>query len=250
MIRLPENYRPAPDLLHGRVVLVSGAGAGVGRAAAEAFGTHGATVVLLGRTVAKLESVYDAIVAAGGPRPAIYPMDLAGALPEHYEELAVRVKDELGRLDGLLHSAALLGTLTPLAHYDPRLWMQVMQVNLNAPFLLTRACLPLLLGADDASIVFTTCLVGHQARAYWGAYGVSKFGLEGLMRMLAQEVEALSGIRVNAIDPGPVRTRLRATAFPGEDPAVHPAPTELTAAWLYLMGPASAELNGETLAVQ
>lgn len=175
----PDGYRPAADLLAGRVILVTGAGDGLGKAAALALAEHGATVVLLGRKVRPLERVYDAIEQAGGPQPAIYPLNLEGAAPQDYAELATRLADTLGRLDGLLHNAALLGTLTPMRLYDPETWGRVMQVNVNAPFLLTRACLDLLMQSDDASVVFSADRVGRRGRAYWGAYGVAKFAVGG-----------------------------------------------------------------------
>jgi NAD(P)-dependent dehydrogenase (short-subunit alcohol dehydrogenase family) len=243
------DYRPAADLLTGRVILVTGAGDGLGRAASLSFAGHGATVILLGRTVAKLNRVYDAIVDADGPQPAIYPMDLAGATVDDYEELAQVIDREFGRLDGLLHNAAVLGTLTPLGLYDTKVWHQVLRVNLNAPFLLTRACEALLKRAPDASLLFTSCAVGRKGRAYWGAYGVSKFAVEGLMQIWADELET-AGVRCNSIDPGPVRTGLRARAYPGEDPGRLKTPEAAMSAYLYLMGPDSRGVSGEAFNAQ
>ncbi len=239
------NYTPAFDLLANRIILVTGAGDGLGRVAATTFAAHGATVILLGRTIRKLENVYDAIEEAGYPKPAIYPMNLEGASPKDYEDLANTLDKEFGRLDGLLHNAAILGTLTPLEHYNIGLWYQVLQVNLNAPYLLTRACLKLLKRTGDASIVFTSCDVGQKGRAYWGAYAVSKFAIEGMMQILADELE--TKIRVNAIDPGALRTALRANAFPGEIPNTVPAPETVMMTYLYLMGPDSREITGQVL---
>lgn len=247
---IPVDYQPAPDLLAERVILVTGAGDGIGRTAAETFATYGATVVLLGRTVAKLEAVYDTIVAANHPQPAIYPMDLLGAQPEHYHELAERIRIELGRLDGLLHNAAILGLLTPLERYPVDDWTRVMQVNVHAPFLLTQACLPILRAAPDAAIVFSASEVGRKGHAYWGAYGVSKFALEGMMQILADELDNCPGLRVNSLNPGPIRTAMRATAFPAEDPRTLPTPAEIMPAYLYLMGPDSRTLSGRALDAQ
>jgi NADP-dependent 3-hydroxy acid dehydrogenase YdfG len=187
--QIPPDYAPRADLLAGRTILVTGAGDGIGKAVSSACAAHGATVILLGRTVAKLETVYDDIVAAGGPQPAIYPMDLEGATPDDHRQLAENVASQLGRLDGLLHNAGSLGSLTPIAHYDPVEWLRVIHVNLNAPFLLTQSCLPLLERASDASVVFTSSGVGRRGRAYWGAYGASKFGVEGLMQILAEAAD-------------------------------------------------------------
>lgn len=247
---IPAGYAPRADLLAGRVILVTGAGAGIGRAVSLAFAAHGATVILLGRTVARLEGVYDEIVAAGGPQPAIYPMDLEGATPDDHADLADNVAAELGRLDGLLHNAGLLGTLTPIEHYDPVEWLRVIQVNLNAPFLLTRACLPLLKAAPDASVLFTSSGVGRRGRAYWGAYSVSKFGIEGLMQILADELEENSTVRVNSLNPGRVRTAMRAAAYPAENPRELPAPADVVTPYLYLMGPDSIGVRGEALDAQ
>jgi NAD(P)-dependent dehydrogenase (short-subunit alcohol dehydrogenase family) len=229
------------------VILITGAGDGLGRTAAKTFAAHQATVILLGRTTHKLESVYDEIEQAGGPQPAIYPMNLEGASPKDYEELAERLQAEFGRLDGLLHNAAFLGALSPLEHYDITLWYQVLQVNLNAPFMLTQACLPLLRKAPDPVVLFTSADVGRQGRAYWGAYGVSKFALEGLMQILAAEEEGK--IRVNSLDPGAVRTQMRMRAYPGLPPAELPPPESVMPLYLYLMGPDSQGRHGQAFSL-
>jgi len=241
------DYRPPADLLQHKIILVTGAGDGLGRAAAKAFAQHGATVILLGRTVSKLEKVYDEIEQAGWPQAAIYPMNLEGASSQDYDELANRLTEAFGHLDGLLHNAAFLGALTPIAQYDVALWQRVMQINLNAPFLLTRACLPLLRQAAQASVLFTSCAVAQQPKAYWGAYAVSKAGQDTLMGILAEELEANTHIRVNSFDPGPVRTFLRSRAYPGEDPARLPAPDALMPAYLYLMGADGQARQGQRL---
>ena len=207
-------------------------------------------MILLGRTIAKLERVYDEIEQAGHPQPAIYPMNLEGATPKDYAELAATLAREFGRLDGLLHNAALLGSLSPMAHQDIDLWFKVMQVNLNAPFLLTRACLGLLMQAPDASIVFTSDQVGRRGRAYWGAYGVSKAGIEGMSQILAQELETNTRVRVNSLDPGAVRTRMRTLAYPGENALANPAPEAIMPAYLYLLGPDSQGITGQQFEAQ
>ena len=246
------DFHPAPDLLEGRVVLVTGAGDGIGRAIARACAAHGATSVLLGRTVEKLERVYDEIRAAGGPEPAIYPMDLSGAMPPDHEALAARVEGELDRLDGLVHNAALLGELGPIEQYPPQGWQELIQVNVNAPFLLTRALLPLVrrtaAGHGHASIIFTSSGVGRRGRAYWGGYSVSKFAIEGLNQVLADELDAGSGVRVNSLNPGPVRTRMRAKAFPAEDPETLITAEEAARAWLWLLD--ARDVHGEALEAQ
>lgn len=243
------NYTPPPTLLTGRVILVTGAGDGIGRAAAKSFAAHGATVILLGRTTRKLEAVYDEIEQAGYPKAAICPMNLEGATPNDYEQLAHTVTKEFGQLDGLLHNASQLGVLTPLEHYNVTLWYQVIQVNLHAPFLLTQACLKLMKKSADASIVFTSAPVGQQGRAYWGAYAASKFAINGIMQVLADELENNPTIRVNAINPSAVRTTLRASAYPGENPTTLPLPETIMPVYLYLMGPDSQGINGQTFEV-
>lgn len=247
---IAADYAPPADLLAGRVILVTGAGDGIGKAVSLAYAAHGATVILLGRTVRKLEEVYDRIKSAGGPEPAIYPMDLEGAVPDDHRQLAQRIASELGRLDGLLHNAGRLGTLTPIEHYDPTEWLRVVQVNLNAVFLLTQACLPLLKRAGDASLLFTSSGVGRRGRAYWGAYSASKFAVEGLMQILADELEKNSSVRVNSINPGRVRTAMRAAAYPAENPAELRKPEDIVLPYLYLMGPDSRGVHGQALDAQ
>lgn len=244
------SYQAPPNVLAGRTILVTGAGAGIGRAAAIAFAKHGATVVLLGRTRAKLESVYDEIESGGGPQPAMIELDLADATPQHYTAVAVTIEQAIGSLDGLLHNAAELGLLAPVELYEPSVWSRVLQVNLTAAFLLTQACLPLLKRSQDASIVLTTADVGRRGRAYWGAYGAAAFAVEGLAQILAEELAENTRVRVNTIDPGAVRTDLRAQAYPGEDPRLHPLPEEIMGSYLYLMGPASRGVSGQAFTAE
>jgi NAD(P)-dependent dehydrogenase (short-subunit alcohol dehydrogenase family) len=245
-----SQYRPAGNLLQDRVIFVTGAGDGIGRTAATTFATFGATVILAGRTVAKLEQVYDAIEGAGHPRPAIFPVDLAGATEADYADMAGHLDEQFGRLDGLLHNAGLLGQRTPIANYKSDVWQSVMQVNVTAQFLLTKALLPVLEKSRDASVMFTSSGVGRRGKAFWGAYAVSKFATEGLAQVLAAEVEGVTDIRVNCINPGPTRTRMRATAYPAEDPNKLKTPQDLMPAYLFLMGPDSRGVNGQSLDAQ
>lgn len=247
---LPAGYSPRADLLAERVILVTGAGDGIGRAAARSFAAHGATVILLGKTQAKLELVYDEILAADHPEPMILPLDLQYLTPDTAQAIADTIDEELGRLDGLLHNAALLGSVTPIADYSPERWQQVMQVNVHAAFLLTKALLPLLTQAPDASILFTSSSVGRQGRAFWGAYAVSKFAVEGMMETLADELEEVTRVRVNAINPGGTRTRMRAAAYPGENPNTRPAADSLMPLYLYLMGSDSDNITGRSFDAQ
>lgn len=245
-----KDYQPTPDLLQDRVILVTGAGSGIGRAIARRLAGRGATVILLDRAIRMLEQVYDEIEQAGGPRPAIYPMNLEGATPKDYTDLAQVLDTEFGRLDGLLHNAALFEGLTPIFNYDIELWYRILQVNLNAPFLLTQAVLGLLNRSADASVVFTTDRVGDEGQAYWGAYAVAKGGAQTLMKLLASELETNTPIRVNGIDPGRVRTELSLRAYPGRNPAEWARPEDILAVYLYLLGPDSKGVTGQTFHAQ
>jgi len=246
----PRSYVPRGDLLKDRVILVTGAGDGIGRAAAAAFAAHGARVVLLGRTVSRLESLNDEIVRAGQLQPAIAVFDFANAQGPAYFDLVDRLREQFGRLDGLLHNAAILGDRAPVEQYDIGTWHQVLHVNLTAPFILTQVLMPLLRVSSDASVVFTSSSVGRRGKAYWGAYSVSKFGIEGLSQVLAEETRDATRIRVNCINPGATRTAMRRKAYPGEDPALLPLPSTLMAPYLYLLGPDSAGVTGQTIDCQ
>ncbi len=242
----PKDYRPAPGSHAGRIVLVTGAGDGIGKSLALALARQGATVVLLGRTPRKLEATYDAIIAAGGPTPALAPLNLETATAKEYDALAAVLEREFGRLDGLAHVAGILGTRSPIEHHDVPTWVKVLHVNTTAAFILTQICLPLLRRSRDASIVFTSSSVGRRGRAYWGAYAVSKFAVEGLMQVLAHELEG-SMIRANSVNPGAVRTAMRIQAYPAEDQSTLAAPEDVVGPFLYLLGPESRGVNGEAL---
>ncbi|MGF1527607.1 MAG: YciK family oxidoreductase [Candidatus Competibacterales bacterium] len=248
MVQISPN--PESRALEDRVVLITGACSGIGTAAAHCFARAGATVVLLDRRTKPLEALYDAIEARGGPTPALYPLDLLGASPADYRELSNQLLAHFGRLDGLLHNAADIKGLTPLANFVVEQWYQSLQVNLNGPFLLTQALLEPLKRSADASVVFTTDAVGAEGRAYWGAYAVAKGAIDSLVRLLAHEWQANTPIRVNAIDPGAVRTATRMRLFPGVAPTTWPEPEAVMAAYLYLMGPASRGMTGQTLRAQ
>jgi NAD(P)-dependent dehydrogenase (short-subunit alcohol dehydrogenase family) len=248
-MQIPHDWQAPADYLQQRVILITGAGSGIGAAVAVACARHGATVVLLDKIVGNLEQVYDAIEASGGPQAAIYPMNLEGAAEKDYLDLAATLETEFGRLDGLLHNAALLGALIPIANFEAELWYKVLQVNLNAPFLLTRACLPLLTKSADAAMLFNSDRSGRQGKAYWGAYAASKAATENFMQVLADELESNTAVRVNSIDPGPVATPLRALAYPGEDPASLAAPQDVVLPFLYLLGPDSRGISGEQFQV-
>ena len=244
------DYTARPDLLQGRIILITGAGRGIGAAAALSYAAHGATVLLLGKTEDNLNEVYDQIEAAGYPQAAVIPFNLETALAHQYDELAAMVEREFGHLDGLLHNAAILGPRTPLEQLSGDNFMRVMQVNVNATFMLTSTLLPLLKLSKDASVIFTSSSVGRKGRAYWGAYATSKFANEGLMQVLADEMDGICPGRANSINPGATRTGMRAQAYPGENPANNPLPEAIMPLYLYLMGPDSTGINGQAFDAQ
>lgn len=249
------DYTAPDNLLNNKVILVTGAGDGIGRAAALRFAELGATVILCGRTVSKLESVYDEIEAKGLSQPAIIPVNLEGATEKDYNDIAVAIENSFGRLDGLLHNASQLGSLTSIEQYEAEVWTKVMQINVHAGFLLTKALIPLLRLSEDASIVFTSSSVGRKGRAFWGAYSVSKFATEGMMQILADELDddvdsEHHAIRVNSINPGATRTNMRASAYPAENPIHNPEPSEIMPVYTYLMGKDSKGITGQAFNAQ
>jgi len=246
----PRTHIARPDELAGRVIAITGASSGIGRAVALACAKFGATVILIGRNARKLETVHGEIEAAGGPEPTIAVLDLEKALASDYDQLAAAISERFGRLDGLLHNAGLLGTLSPIEHYDVPTWCRVMHVNVTAAFALTQVLIPALKQSPDASVLFTSSSVGRRGRAYWGAYAVSKFATEGFMQILASEVENITSIRVNSLNPGRARTMMRRQAYPAEDINTLPLPETLTGPYIALLGPASRGVTGQTFDAQ
>ena len=239
-----RNYQPRPDLLKGRVILVTGASRGIGRVAALTFAAHGATVVVHGRDVAALENVYDEIESNGYPRPAAIPLDLDKATTRDYDTLAYAIESQLGRLDGILHNASHVEKLSPLEEQSAEEWNRMLRINLVAPFALTQACVRLLKPSADVSVIFTLESHGHAPAAFWGGYAVSKAGVEALMKIQAAEWQASPNLRANAVIPGPVASPSRAKTHPGEVAASQRQPEELMQTYLYLMGPDSREVSG------
>jgi len=243
------------DLLAGRIVLVTGAGDGIGRAASVAYGSHGARVILAGKTVPKLETTYDLIMEAQkklgiNAEPTIYPIDFAGADEHDYDQMSIAIEEGLGGLDGILHNAGVLGTRRPISGYYLSDWDACMNVNLRSGFMLTKAMLPVLERGPAGRIIFTSSSVGRNGRAHWGAYAVSKFGTEGLMQVLADEMDGALPICVNSIDPGATRTKMRARAYPAENPATVAAPEDHMPLYLYLMSSLSEGINGYAFSAQ
>ncbi len=243
------NYQAPKNILSNKIIVVTGAGDGLGKAASIAFADYGATVILLGRTMSKLESTYDIIEARGNATPAIFPINFESATAHDYQQLNDILKDNFESIDGLLHNAAELGPRTPIQNYSPTEWHKVLQVNTTAPFMLTQALLPLFSKSKAGRIVFTNTTVGNKGRAYWGGYAVSKAASANLMEVLADELEQ-TPTRVNSINPGPVRTNLRANAYPAEDPTTISKPEDIMNRYLFLMSSESDDWNGLHLDAQ
>ena len=247
-MKLPINYKVKGGELEDKVILVTGANRGFGLAITMDLAKAGATVIMLGRDLGSLEYAYDAVVDAGYKEPILYPLDLEGATPENYQELQDDILDKFKKLDGLIHNAAILGTQMPIDQYDIKLWYSTLQINLSAPFMLTQFLIPALMKSDDARILFLSSTVGRKARAYWGAYSVSKFGIEGFAKTLSEELEKTQ-ITVNTINPGKIRTEMRRTAYPAEDASTIPKPEEKSSVFVYLLSNEASKINGEQLTI-
>ena len=246
----PRTYEYAQDILRDRIILITGASDGIGKALALHAASLGAQVILHGRNTAKLEKVYDEIDGIdGAPQPSIAVMDLASANAESYTSLAGSLDGEFGRLDGLVHNAGILGERFSIEQYDVELWQRVMHVNVTSAFALTQVLLPLLQKSEDPSVIFTSSSVGRTGKAFWGAYSVSKFATEGLAQVLAGE-HRHTNMRVNCINPGATRTGMRLAAYPGEDRDKLKRPEEILAPYVYLLGPDSDDVTGESFDAQ
>ena len=246
----PREYTYSPGLLSDRIILITGASDGIGRALAIHAAELGGQIILHGRNVKKLEKVYDEIDSIkSAPRPSIAVVDLASANSNAYESLASNLEQEYGRLDGLVHNAGIIGGRFSIEQYDAVQWQHVMHVNVTAAFAITQVLLPMLKQADDPSVIFTSSGVGRSGRAYWGAYAVSKFATEGLSQVLADE-HRNGKLRVNCVNPGATRTNMRLEAYPAEDRDALKRPEEILAAYLYLLGPDSRGVTGESFDAQ
>jgi NAD(P)-dependent dehydrogenase (short-subunit alcohol dehydrogenase family) len=247
---IPKDYSAAAGSLTGRVILITGAGSGLGRALAVESARAGASVILCGRNPTKLERVYDQIEAMGAPKPALAVLDLATAMAADYDALAAVIGTEFGKLDGLVHCAGLLGDRTPLEQYDVPTWCRVLHVNLTAPFILTQVLLPGLRKSEDASVIFVSSGVVKKSRPFWGAYAVAKTGLESVRGMLFEELEGEPNIRVNSVNPGRMRTAMRAAAYPAEDPNSVPTPESVSGAFLFLLSAQGRGIDGQFIEAQ
>lgn len=247
---MPRGWLPTQDELDKKTILVTGASTGIGRSVALACARLGAEVLLTSRNEAALENVYDTIVNEGGRTPGLIPLDLRTTQNQPYDDLAETLLGQGLAIDGLVHNAGVLGERRALSQTSPESWHEVLQVNITATFLLTRALMPLLERAPLASVVLTSSGVGRRGKAFWGAYAVSKFATEGYMQVLADELGSTSSIRVNSLNPGAVNTRMRRAAYPGEPPNSNPLPEALTDNWVYLLSDASASIHGKALTAQ
>lgn len=237
----------SPHCLANQVILITGAGKGLGRALALAAAKHGATTILLGKSLKNLESVYDEITHNGYPEPAIHPLNLLRLDPKGANELLHSIEQMFGRLDAIVHNAGMSGPITPIELMPPEKWQEVIHLNLNVPYLLTHALLPLLRKGPHTSILFTTAHEAYQPKAYWGAYSASKHGTAALAKSLHEELESNTAIRVNCINPGKVRTALRLNAYPAIDPKSFTAPEALMPYYLYLLSPAAKAIRGKEI---
>ncbi len=245
---IPSSYQIKEGELKGKVILVTGANRGFGLAMTMDLSKAGATVIMMGRDLGSLEYAYDAVIDKGFQEPILYPLDIEGATPENYQSLQDDIFNQFEKLDGLIHNAAILGTMMPVDQYDIKLWYSTLQINLNGPFMMTQFLIPLLNKSDDARILFLSAEQGREAKAYWGAYGVSKFAVEGFSKTLSEELEK-TNIRVNTLDPGVMRTEMRRAAYPAEDTTKNPLPESKSPAIVYLMLPVSSKYNGKKLAL-
>lgn len=236
----------ADNCLTDRVIVITGAGAGIGAALAKTSAVYGASVVLVGRTRSKLDAVYDWIGEQTGREAAIVPADLSALTDASADTLRDAIDGGFGRCDALVNNASILGPLVPVQSIDPSTWRQQMDANVTAPFLLTRSLMPMLMSAPDASIVNLSSSVGRAGRAYWGGYAVSKFALEGLTEVLADELEQTQ-VRCNSVNPGGTRTAMRAQAYPAEDASQLPPPEAHMDLLIYLLSAASIGVNGQRI---
>jgi len=236
--------------LANKTILVTGAGSGIGKSAAITYASHGANVILLGKTKSKLEKAYDEIERYCYAAPSISLMNLLLADANDYQELIDNLLAEFNKLDGLLLNAAILGDRSPIEQYDVKKWVETIHINLTSQFILVKTLLPALKKSGNASVVFTSSDVGKIGKAFWGAYSVSKFGVEGLCQILAEEFDNDSAIRFNCINPGAVRTKMRKEAYPLENPEDLPSPDEVMEKYLWLMSEASKNISGKSFDCQ
>ena len=245
-----ENLHFPIDILKGKTIVITGAGSGIGRQTAKSLSNCGANLILLSKDQAKLESLYDEINSDNSRNISIQPIDFEKVQEREFVKISEAIKEEHSIVDGLINNAGILGEKKSLEQYNFSSWSNVLQVNLNASFLITKNLIPLLKKSSNGSILFTSSGVGRKGRAYWGAYSISKFATEGMMQIFSEELQNTSNIRVNCINPGPVRTKMRELAYPAENPEVNPLALEIMQNYLYLMSDLSVGINGQSIDAQ
>ena len=250
MISAVHEKKFPSNLLEGKVILISGAGSGIGRQIAKSFSEYGAELILLSKSIDKLETLYDEINQVQVNNLTIHPLDFETADEEDYEDIFNAIRDEHPKIDGLINNAGILGEKKPLEQFNYDSWKKVLKVNVDASFLLTKNLMPLLKNSNNGSIIFTSSGVGRKGKAYWGAYSISKFATEAMMQILSEELENTSSIRVNCVNPGAVRTSMREAAYPAENPESNPLPIEIIKPYLYLISDMSLGVNGQSIDAQ
>ena len=238
------------NILKDKTIVISGAGSGIGRQAAKSFSEHGANLILLSKNIKKLETLYDEIIDEKKNDVIIQPLNFEIAEENDFEKIISAIKDKYPSIDGLLNNAGVLGEKKPLEQYNYATWKNVIKVNVDASFLLTKSLLPLLKKSNSSSIIFTSSGVGRKGRAYWGAYSISKFATEAMMQIFSEELQNTSSVRVNCINPGAVRTNMRESAYPAENPETNPSADKIMKPYLYLMSDISKEINGQSIDAQ
>jgi len=238
------------NILKDKTIVISGAGSGIGRQAAKSFSEHGANLILLSKNIKKLETLYDEIIDEKKNDVIIQPLNFEIAEENDFEKIISAIKDKYPSIDGLLNNAGVLGEKKPLEQYNYATWKNVIKVNVDASFLLTKSLLPLLKKSNGSSIIFTSSGVGRKGRAYWGAYSISKFATEAMMQIFSEELQNTSSVRVNCINPGAVRTNMRESAYPAENPETNPSADKIMKPYLYLMSDISKEINGQSIDAQ
>lgn len=247
-MKIDINYQYKNKELKDKIILVTGANQGFGKAVSLDLAKAGATIILLGRDLASLEETYDEIYHISQIEPILYPLDLLGATPQNYQEMAIEIDKQFSRLDGIVHNAATHGTMMTLEQYDIKTWYAVMQTNLHAPFLITQACLSLLLKSTDPRVLFISDKVGRNPKAYWGAYAISKAGLESLMLIWADELEN-TNIKINSLDTGAMKSNLRSQTHPAENLDTLKKPEQISPAVVYLFSQHTHKIHKQQLLI-
>ena len=245
-----KSYKFPSNTLEDKTIVITGAGSGIGREIAKCYSRLGAELILLSKSQDKLETLHDELSSDNSKNILIQPIDFALSEEKDYVQIVEALSGEYSKIDGLVNNAGILGEKKSIEQYNYKTWKQVMKVNLDAGFLLTKNLIPLLRESKSSSVIFTSSGVGKVGRPYWGSYSVSKFATEGLMQILSEELQNTSSIRVNCINPGAVRTKMRKSAYPAEDPEINPLASEIMKPYIFLMSDVSENINGHSIDAQ